>query len=222
MPNEQKKLTKSEMREDEFVEWILAAADYVRDRAKIFITGAGGLIALVVVIQLILQAEDENRNEAFKKLGQVWIAEDEGRSEDAIRLGEELISAYGGTPAAGRGVIFLANNYYAQERYSEARKLYQTYLNDYGDLDILVFAAWNGLAACFEAQGNLQKAAEKYQEYASLHKTSLQAPQALFEAARCYGLAGNNSSQQSLLKEITTEFSDSPVAAKARQEMKTL
>ena len=222
MPDEQKKLSKSELREDEFVEWIMEAADYVRERSKIFIAGVVGLFAVVVVIQLVLKAEEEHRIEAAKKLGHLWRAEEERRSEDAIRLGEELIADYSGTGAAGRGLVFLANNYYTQERYSEARNLYQTYLDEYGTLDILVFAAWNGLAACLEAQGNLQKAAEKYQEYASLHKTSLQASLALFEAARCYGLAGNSSSQLTLLKQITTEFSNSPVVAKAREEMKTL
>ena len=222
MPEERKKLSKSELREDEFVEWIMEAADYVRERSRAFIAGVVGLIAIVVLIQFVLKAEEENHIEAAKKLGQIWMAEEESRSEDAIRLGEELIADYSGTAAAGRGVIFLANNYFAQERYSVARNLYQTYLDEYGALDILVFAAWNGLAACFEAQGNLQKAAEKYQEYASSHKTSLQVSLALFEAARCYGLAGNTSNQQRLLKKITTEFSNSPVAAKAREEMKTL
>ena len=222
MPEERKKLSKSELREDEFVEWIMKAADYVKERSKVFIAGLVGVIAVVVVVQLVLKDQEDNRIEAAKKLGQIWMAEEQSRSEDAIRLGEELIADYSGTAAAGRGVIFLANNYYAQERYSEARKLYQTYLEEYGALDILVFAAWNGLAACFEAQGNLQKAAEKYQEYASVHKTSLQAPLALFEAARCYGLAGDTSNKQNLLKKITTEFSNSPVVAKAREEMKTL
>ena len=222
MPEESKKLSKSELREDEFVEWIMEAADYVKERSKVFIAGVLGLVAIVVVIQLVLKAEEERHIKAVEKLGKIWIAEEQGRPEDAIRLGEELIADYSGTAAAGRGVIFLANNYFAQERYSEARNLYQNYLDEYGALDLLVFAAWNGLAACFEAQGNLQKAAEKYQEYASLHKTSLQASLALFEAARCYGLTGNTSNQQKLLKKITTEFSNSPVAAKAREDIKTL
>ena len=92
MPEERKKLSKSDLREDEFVEWIMEATDYVRERSRAFIAGVVGLIAIVVLIQLVLKAEEENHIEAAKKLGQIWMAEEESRSEDAIRLGEEFIA----------------------------------------------------------------------------------------------------------------------------------
>ena len=41
------KLTKEELEEDRFVEWLMEAADYVQQKWQVF---AGGLVVLVLVI----------------------------------------------------------------------------------------------------------------------------------------------------------------------------
>ncbi len=222
MPGERKKLSKSELREDQFIEWILQASEYVRERLQLFIAGGVGVVALCLAIHLIVKAQEEARFEAAIKLGEIWMAEEESRLDDAVRLGEELTTRFEGTSAAGQAVLILANRYYAQGRYPDAQRLYQTYLDDYGQLDILVFAAWNGLAACWEAQGDLLKAAKKYQEYAAAHEGTLQASLALLEAARCYGSAGDGANQKRVLKQITKDFTNSPIVNKAREEMNML
>ena len=222
MPGEKKRISKSELREDQFVEWIMAAADYVRERLQLFIAGAVGIVALVVVIQLIIQSREQARVDAAVKLGKVLREEEEGRPQEAMRLSEELIDEYEGTPATAQGVVFLANRYFTLGRYADAQRLYQTYLNDYGKLDILVFAAWNGLAACFEAQGHLLKAASKYQEYVTVHGGTTQAALSLLEAARCYGLAGDIDNQKQVLERVIKEYGDSPAATRAREEKNML
>lgn len=40
MSSEHRKLSKSELREDEFVEWIMQAVEYVKERARLFVGGA--------------------------------------------------------------------------------------------------------------------------------------------------------------------------------------
>ena len=222
MPRETKKITKSELREDQFVEWILKASDYVQERLRIFAGGAAGVVVLMVVVHFIIQAQESARLDATERLGSIKVAEQEGRIDSVMILSERLIEERSGTPAAAQAVVILANRYFIQGRYADAQRLFQVYLDDYGQSDILTFAAWRGSAACLEAQGQLREAAGKYQEYAATHPDNMQAALALLEAARCYGMAGEVDSQKSMLNRIIKEFGDSPGAAKARDEINML
>ena len=222
MPSDKKKLTKAELEEDQFLEWLVTAGEFVKERRQAFVGGGVAVVAIVVISMVIVNEQEQARLMAADQLGQIRLAEDQGETGEALRLIEDLTQAYEGTSAAGQGVIILANRYYSQGSYGEAEKLYQGYLEDYGQIDLLVYAAWNGLAACLEARGDLLGASAKYEEFARLNPTELQAAAALFEAARCYGQAGRLENQRATLKQIVKDYSRSPVAGKAREELKML
>ena len=216
MPRTNKKLSKEELKEDRFVEWIMTAAEYVREKRHVVVGIGITAIIIILSINFIISSQKKARVEASALLGDVIFAEGNGQEDEVIRLCEQLIGEYAGTPAAGQGVLLLANRYFALGRYVDARQLYQSYLDDYEPLDVLVFAAWSGVAASFEAEGQFQNAARKYQEYAEAHTTTMQASLALFEAGRCYGSIGELATQKEILARITKEFPDSPVAERAR------
>ncbi len=170
-----------------------------------------------------VQASRENaRTEAASLLGEALMAEQGGQQEQAIRLGEQLLSEYSGTSASAHGTIMLGNRYFNQGRYAEAEKLYQAYLANFGDIDVLIFAAWRGIAACYEAQQQYEKAGAKYAEYASAHANNMAASLALMDAARCYGALGDTQRQRDLLKQVTRDFASSPVSVRAREELNLL
>ena len=129
MSSERRKLSKSELREDEFVEWIMEAVEYVKERARLFVGGAVAVIAVIVAINYFIESKEADRLKAAALLGDVLMVEQGGEQTEAIRLAEELVSAYAGTPAAAQGTIILANLHYAQGRYVEARTYYQSYLD---------------------------------------------------------------------------------------------
>jgi len=214
--------SKHELREDRFVEWVIEAAEYVRSRSQHFIAGAIAVAVALAAGAYFQRSQEESRAAAAALLGEAMIADDNNQADETLRLCERLLGEYSGTPAAAQATLVLANRYFVRGRYPEAQKLYQAYLSDYGDLDVLVFAAWNGLAACAEAQGNFPQAAAKYQEYAASHPGTTQAAMALMEAARCQGMAGDEASQKSTLARVAGEFADSPVAARAREALAML
>lgn len=219
MQEQSQRLTKSELEEDRFLEWLMHAVEVVQQKWQLFVAGVVGVIAVALAINYALGAQEANKEAATGLLGEVLIAETNGQEEQAIKMAEQLIRTYAGTPAAAQGMLVLANRYYLQGRYQEAEQQYQRYLSDYGDTDILVYGAWSGLAACFEAQGDLQKAAAKYREYATKHAGAEQTSLALMEAARCYGMAGDKQTQKELLQEIVRDYAESPVAPRAREEL---
>lgn len=222
MSGERSKLSKEELREDEFVEWIMRAVDYVRERVQLF---AGGLVAIVLLIlgiNYIIDSQEMAGEEAATKLGDVLMAEESGQVGKVITLAEELIGKYAGTPAAAQGMLVLANRHFSQGNYGEAQRLYETYLDDYGQTDVLIYGAWSGIASCMEAQGNLQDAAAKYQKYAADNPGSVQAAMALMEASRCYGKLGDLPARKELLEQIIKDFGNLPVAAQAKADIAML
>ena len=216
MSSERRKLSKSELREDEFVEWIMQAVEYVKERARLFVSGALAVVAIIVAINYFIESQEVDRLQAAALLGDVLMVEQGGEPTEAIRLAEELVSSYAGTPAAAQGTVLLANLHYAQGRYAEARGYYQDYLDNYEPLDILAYAAQSGLGACLEAEGQLLAAAQHYEAYAAQQAGTIREAMARMEAARIYGLAGESDKQQALLEEVSRTFAQYPIAAQAR------
>ena len=216
MSSERRKLSKSELREDEFVEWIMEAVEYVKERARLFVGGAVAAIAVIVAINYFIESKETDRLKAAALLGDVLMVEQGGEPTEAVRLAEELVSSYAGTPAAAQGTIILANLYYAQGRYVEARGYYQRYLDNYEPLDVLAYAAQSGLGACLEAEGQLVAAAQHYETYAAQQAGTIREAMAQMEAARIYGLAGESNKQQALLEQVSRTFAQYPIAAQAR------
>lgn len=216
MSSERRKLSKSELREDEFVEWIMEAVEYVKKRAHLFVGGAVAAIAIIVAINYFIESKEADRLKAAALLGDVLMVEQGGEPTEAVRLAEELVSAYAGTPAAAQGTIILANLYYAQGRYVEARTYYQRYLDNYEPLDVLAYAAQSGLGACLEAEGQLVAAAQHYETYAARQAGTIREAMAQMEAARIYELAGESNKQQALLEQVSRTFAQYPIAAQAR------
>ena len=216
MSSERRKLSKSELREDEFVEWIMQAVEYVKERASLFGGGAVAVIVVIMAINYFIESKEADRLKAAALLGDVLMVEQGGEPTEAIRLAEELVSSYAGTPAAAQGTVLLANLHYAQGRYAEARSYYQRYLDNYEPLDVLAYAAQSGLGACLEAEGQFVAAAQHYEAYAAQQAGTIREAMARMEAARIYGLAGDSDRQQALLEEVSRAFAQYPIAAQAR------
>ena len=216
MSKTNKKLSKEELKEDRFVEWTMSAAEFIRKKIQLVAAAGIFVIILILSINFIISSQKEARVEASALLGDAIVADGNRQDDEVIRLCELLIAEYGGTPAAAQGTLLLANRYFALGRFADAQRLYQSYLDDYEPLDVLVFAAWSGVAACLEAEGEFQRAAELYREYAEAHAATMQASLALFESARCYGSIGDVANQKEILVRITKDFSESPVARRAK------
>ena len=222
MAGESQKLSKEELREDEFVEWIMEAVAYVKARTQLFAGGVVGLLVAIVAINYFIDSRETAKVEAATLLGDVLMAEQGGQTTEAIRLAEQLVGSYHGAPAAAHGIVILANLHYAQGRFAEAKSYYRNYLDNYEPVDVLAYAAQSGLGSCLEAEGQLIEAGKHYEAYAAQEAGTIRQGMAQMEAARVYGLVGDLNRQRELLESITREFSQYPIAAQARLTMDML
>jgi TolA-binding protein len=222
MSGEKQKLTKEELREDEFIEWLMTAADYIRNRAQAFSVGAIAVVAVILGINFFIESQEAAKVDATARLGDMLMAEQSGQIDEAIRIAEELLTTYAGTPAAAQGTVLLGNLHFSQGRYTDALRYFDLYLADYGPVDVLTNAAENGQAACLEAQGDLDEAARRYEDIAQQFSGMAPAALAQMNAARCYGMLGNRTKQRQLLEAVRDEYARFPVAARARTELEML
>ncbi len=222
MSKESEKLDKNELREDEFVEWLVGAVQYVQDRAQAFAAGAAVFVVALLAVNYFVESQEQAKVDAAALLGDMLIAEQSAQSSEAIRLGEQLLTAYGGTPAAAKGAILLGNLHFTQGNIADAQRYFQLYLSDYEAVDVLVNAAQNGLAACLEAEGQYQMAAQRYEDIAVKMAGTSPAAMAKMNAARCYAHLGNRDKQRQLLESVIEEFPRFPVAVRARTELEML
>ena len=62
MDERRRRPTKEELEEDEFLEWVLRAINYVKQRAQLFIGGAVAVVALILIAGFVQgQSEDPKR-----------------------------------------------------------------------------------------------------------------------------------------------------------------
>jgi TolA-binding protein len=223
MSGEGDKISKDELRDDEFVDWVMSAVDYVRAHYKVFLAGLGVVVLALLGVQYLIQSQARARSQADTLLGEALILEAEGQSEEAQRVIDDVLQRFGGTPAAGQAMLMLANRHLDAGELDEARTLYGRYLADYGnDNPVLRFAANSGLAATLEAEGQTEPAAQAYRQLAEENRGSFQAALALWEAAKCYERLGAEDKRREALEQIVREHDQLPLAAKARAALASL
>ncbi len=222
MSGESQKMSKEELREDEFVEWLMRAVDSVRDNTQNFVMGAIAVVVAILAVNYFIESQEKSKTEAAALLGDVIMAEQSGQVSEAIRIADQLLATYAGTPSAAQGAILLGNLHFAQGRYADAQRYFALYLADYEPVDVLINASQSGLAACLEAQGQVSEAAKAYEEIAQRLPGSAQAALAMMNAARCFRLMGDLGKQRILLESVRDDYARFPIAVRARTELEML
>lgn len=218
MASETKRMTKEELREDEFVEWLVSVVDYIRDHRNSFIVGVFIVVAGIFGIRTFIDTQHQNIRDAAALWGDVLIAEQGGQLTEAAKKAEHIMTNYAGSPAAGQATIFLANLNYSQEKYAEAEKLYGSYLNsgDSGKTEILRHAAEMGLLACAEVSGDLEETAIAYEMLGSKYAGQSMGAWSLMSAARCFKNLGDIERSTDILRRISVDYPKLPIAKQAR------
>lgn len=219
MQRSSRRLTKQELKEDEFVNKVMAVWAYVQDNYPKVIAGVGAVIIVILVGVMIRQQAEQARRAAVEALGSVRVSLMQGQVEAAILEAERVAEEYSGKPAAGQALQMLGNIYFDAGRRAEAQAAFQRYLDEYGAEGAWGYGAWSGVAACLEEQGDAAGAGEKYLAYASKFPKSAFAPLALQEAARCFRLADAPERARSALQKIVDGYPDSQSARTAQAEL---
>lgn len=212
-----KQLTEhKKIKQDKLVTFYFQALDLLEKYKTQILWGV-----LIVAAVIIYGAYSQTQSAAEEQLASVELARGKAAYESgdytaAIAAFGPLTTKYKGTQGAAVGTLFLAKSFLASKNYPEAQRYFQAYLNDYGKDPILTVAAYTGLAATHDEQGDFGKAAELYEKAARSEKNSFKTPELLLAAGRCYHMAERDAEARRVLDQLIENHAESQFVSDAK------
>ncbi len=200
-----KRLTKKEIKQDKLVTVYFQTQEFMRENGQTILFSAAGLILVASMAMWFVRWNANKEQEAAVELSKAKIEYFANDYNSAIPLLQLVVNSYGSTDAGKEAHFYLANAQYNLGNYLEAEQNYKAYL-DGGKDQILRASATAGMAACLEQQKNYRAAAQLYKEAGEKYSKIFLAPDALFNAARCYLLNEDKSSARDLLTKLITDY----------------
>jgi len=205
-----KRITKKNLKEDEFIESIASFKEKYEQNKKTINTVGTILLILIVGFLFIRHQKQTREAKAIEALGQVEVMYYQNNLDQTIALGEEMLRKYNGTKQAGYCNIIVGNCYYNKGEYGKALNYYQQYIKDYNDVIIYKYGAYDGIGNCFAQQGKYLDAAKAYLEGAKALKNTYGEPFLIEKAADSYSKAGKIKEALDNYKKIIDTFEDYP------------
>jgi tetratricopeptide (TPR) repeat protein len=222
MLSPKKKLSKKEIKQDGLLNAYAQTSNFYYENKKLVSYILTAVVAVVVVSLVFINNRRANNEKAAAEFGKVFSLYDQGASntlqykaaidgqpERGIMGLKAIVDNYGGTEAGNLARFYLASAYYALGQYDEALKNF----NDYSGSNALLSAsALSGMGGCYEAKGENAKAASYYEKAFNTSTKSMNAPEYLNSAARCYGLSGEKEKAVTLFKRLKKDYPTSTYA----------
>jgi TolA-binding protein len=217
-----KKVTKREIQEDALVTLYLKAQKFLRIHIQKVYIGIGALAVVAIVIVFMGRSKKQAEIQASGKLGiaeQFFYGQDYQRAVPEL---QQIIDTYPGTRSAGTATFLLAKADFSTGNVGHALTLYRDYADHYKHDKIFSAAAYAGMGACYDQQGNYEAAAVNYEKAAKAHPKLFLAPFYYKDAARCYTIAGNTAKAVEIYQKIHTDYATSSVAQEASFYLESL
>jgi tetratricopeptide (TPR) repeat protein len=120
-----------------------------------------------------------------------------------------LADDYGGTDAGNLATFYAATALYEQGKYDRALTYYQRFEKNN---DFIGASAYAAEASIYENRGDMQTAAERYEQAAEQYQNKLTAPRYLLEAGKAYEEARGFAAAEEVYRRIKQEYPDSDQA----------
>jgi tetratricopeptide (TPR) repeat protein len=221
---------RQELRRNWLVQLYAQAILFYEDHRQL-VHGLGvGLLALVLAVPGYTYYQQQQTKQANEMLGKILPVYEQGNYDQALngagqRAGLLTIAdEYGGTSPGNLATFYAANALYEKGEYDRALTYFQRF--ERGS-DFIGASAYAAEASIYESRGNMQKAAEHYEQAAAQYQNKLTAPRYLIEAGQAYEEAGSYAAAETVYQRVKDEYPDADQAeevdrylarVKARQE----
>ena len=200
-----RKITKQNLKEDKLVKTTLQVKNYLEENSKQVFYFVSGVLLVILIIMWYRYYSQKTNEEAIAQLGMAQIEFTNGNYDKATKRLLTLIQEYNNTIEAEQGMFLLANIYYQQNNFPQARQYFKEFVDSYSGSPILLASGYAGLAACYETENNFTEAGRFYEKAAREAGEFIEADEYCFLAGICYKKAGetNKAKKQfeSLIKE---------------------
>jgi len=208
-----RKISHKEIKQDKLVTVYFNARSWMdnpENRKKVLM-GAGVIVVLVVVFFLYTSNRKSKNEEANVKVTNVLSLMQQEKYNEAINGDQtagimglnEIVSNYGSTESGETARFYLANCLLSIKDYDNALKNYNEYS---GGNEIIKSACVSGIAAVYEAKGDLKQAAEYYEKAAKVNKELSTNQENLFNAIRNYVQINDKENAKRVYKELKEQY----------------
>lgn len=219
MAKKLKKLSKKEMKEDKFIEFMTKASAFVQYNRRQLIAGVV-LCILIVVVAFFLKgkmARDElNARIALENVNMLYH---NGRYKECVRMYMDLIANYGGTRAGKNACCYLGNVYFYLDDIENAGKYFEEFLKSKPDNKYLHIAAREGIADCLLQSGDYHEALDRLKRISESAGNPDVLARNLYKMGLCQETLGETHQAWETFSRILAEFPDSWVAFEAELAM---
>ena len=215
-----KKLSKRELKQDALVSTYVKATSFYETNKRAISIGITALVIAVFAVVLYLKNRADSNEKAMTQLGSVYQFYDAGQYQIAIDGIPErniqglksIVENFGNSRGGDLARFYLANAYFNTGNSAEALKAYE----DCSPTDeLLEVSRLAGIAACYEAQGNHEKAAQYFERAGTKNSKDITNAENLSNAARNYGQAGEKGKAIELYKRIKKSYPTTTFAREA-------
>lgn len=207
----QKKITKRQLKQDALLTSMVKATTFYEQYKQHLLIAIGAVVVLVGGSIIYSKINAENNEKATTMLSKTMTLYDnsqyqlaiDGVTERGITGLKSIVENYGGTRAGNLARFYLANAYLQLGNHNEAL----AHLEDFdADEQLLAVSRLAGIAVCYEAKGEYEKAAEHYERAGVQYPEDVDAAANLNHAADNYALAGKKERAIELYKKIKKEY----------------
>jgi len=203
---------RQELRRNWLVQLYAQALLFYDDHRQL-VYGLGiGVLALILAIPGYVYYQQRQTKQANEKLGKILPVYEQRNYEQALngagqRAGLLTISDnYSSTAPGNLATFYAANAFYEQGEYDKALQYFQQF--EKGN-DFIGASAFAAEAAIYENRGEMQKAAEHYEQAAAQYDNKLTAPRYLIEAGQAYEEADNPAAAERVYQQVKEAYPDS-------------
>lgn len=222
MLRKQKKIAQRVVKEDTLLTKYYTTQSWLEENKKRLST-IGLIVAVAILGTWFYVNNARNNNEkAANDMAKVFEYYDNGQYQTAINgLPEKnipglqaIVDNYGSTKTGNLAKFYLANSYYNLQNYDKALELFESVSTS---VDIVSVSALAGEAACWEAKGDLEKAAKLFEKAGKKNSDDPNAAENLVNAARNYAKKGDKERAVELYKLVKEEYTQSAAARDAER-----
>lgn len=213
------RITKQHLKEDPFSNFIFSTREWVEDNLRLVLMVVGGIVVVVLAVWAFNGYTTGREDSAAKLFGEAGVSLRSNDLPGAILGLQGVVDDYPSSDVAGLACFQLADAYFRQRRFDDAKVYYQRYLDDYGKDPMLVASAWGGLAAIDEHAQDFSAAVEKNFKAADIDPESFMRAEYLRQVIRCAIEANDTTSALRALKSIEDSHTDERNVKMARQRL---
>jgi len=214
------RLTKHQLKQDAFSTAIFGARQWVEQNLRLTLMVLGGAVLVVALVFGVNYWRTSRAAASAALFGQAGVELRGGNLAAGIVSLRKLVDEQSGSNLAGVACVQLADAYFRQRSFDEAKTYFQKYIDSYGDDNLLVASSWAGLAAIDEQAGANGEAAKKYVKAAGINPKSFQTSEYLRAALRCAIAAHDSALATQIYRDVVKDFP--PTDQNVRQLRQTM